>query len=369
MNLKELSNQDLLSLKKKLEYDIANCGNAEYAYKIFLNSCYGYLGCNYSRFYDKRLAEAVTLSGQLVIKWVANRVNKFLNKLLKNPNEINYLAMLDTDSNYFILEDVVKKYCPDKSKTEIAKFLQKFCNEILQKQINEAFDDYCRTFNTFDQTLSMKLESISDKILIQAKKHYVANIFVDESGILNEPKLKIMGIEAIKSSTPEHCRKLIKKAINIIMNESEKDIQKYILELKNDFKNLPIVDISFPRSVTDLKKYTDKDDLYRLGTPINVRASLIYNQLIKNKDLVSKYDLIKDGDKIRFLYLKTPNPIGSDVIGYSSVLPEEFNLVKYIDYDTQFEKILLKPIQSLLDVIGYSSTKENNGFDCFDFEE
>jgi len=337
--------------------EISRCNNIQMAKKIALNSAYGAIGNQYFRYFDVKIAEAITMGGQLSIRWVERDVNKFMNKILNTTN-VNYVVASDTDSIYLKLDKLVEKVCKDKSPQQITDFINKAAEEKIQKVIDDSFQNLAHYVNAYQQKMIMKRESIANKAIWVAKKRYMMNVF-DEEGIrFDKPKLKIMGVEAVKSSTPEVCRGKIKDAIRVIMNESEDSLIKFVADFKEVFKTLSPEEVAFPRSCNYLDKYIDPNSIYKKGTPIHVKGSLIYNHyLLKNK-LQRKYPLIKDGDKIKFLMIKQPNTIKDTVISFSTKIPTEFDLHKYVDYDTQFTKTFTDPLRLVLESIGWKLERE-----------
>ena len=340
-----------------LQKEIARCNNIQMAKKISLNSAYGAIGNQYFRYFDVKQAEAITLGGQLSIRWVERDVNRFMNKIL-NTDNVNYVVASDTDSIYLKLDKLVEKVCKDKTPQQITDFINKAAEEKIQKVIDDSFENLAKYVNAYQQKMIMKREAIANKGIWVAKKRYMMNVF-DEEGIrFDTPKLKIMGVEAVKSSTPEVCRGKIKEAIRTIMNKSEEDLIKFVKDFKEVFVNLSPEEVAFPRSCNNLNKYSDSSNIYKKGTPIHVKGGLIYNHYIHRNKLERKYPLIKDGDKIKFLMLKQPNTVKDTVISFATKIPEEFNLHKYVDYDTQFEKTFTDPLRFILDSIGWKLERE-----------
>jgi DNA polymerase elongation subunit (family B) len=292
---------------KELLNDISKYKNIQMAKKIQLNSAYGAIGNQYFRFYDIRQAEAITLSGQLSIRWIGERLNEYMNKILKTEC-VDYVIASDTDSVYLNFGPLVKKICGDKSKEEIVNFLDKACSKI-EDFIDKSYDDLAKMMNAYEQKMEMKREVIADKGIWTAKKRYILNVWDSEGVRYAEPKLKIMGIEAVKSSTPLACREKIKEALKVVMSGNETQFQKFIADFKEEFKQLPFEDIAFPRGVSDLTKYKNSKDLYNKGTPIHVRGAILFNHMLTKNKLQKKYQGIKDGDKIKFCYMKIPNPV------------------------------------------------------------
>jgi len=339
----------------KLLKEISRCHNIQYSKKIGLNSAYGAVGNQYFRYYDVRQASAITTSGQFVIRYIEKSVNKFMNNILKTHDKIDYIVASDTDSIYLSLDKLVEKVCQGKTKEQIINFIDKVVDSKIEPFIEKCFNEVAEYTNAFQQKMVMKREVIADKGIWTAKKRYILNV-LDEEGIrLEKPKLKIMGIEAVRSSTPEVCRGKIKECINKIMTSEESDVQKFIADFKKDFFTMKAEQISFPRSCNNIKKYHHASSIFIKGTPIHVKGALIYNHQLKEMNLHHKYPYIKDGDKIKFIKLLEANPFKFDVISYVTKLPKEFNLEKFIDYEVQFEKTFIDPISFILNSIGWSA--------------
>ena len=337
--------------------EISRCHNIQMAKKISLNSAYGAIGNQYFRYFDVKQAEAITLGGQLSIRWVERDVNRFMNKLL-NTDNVNYVVASDTDSIYLKLDKLVEKVCKDKTPQQITDFLDKAAEEKIQKVIDDSFKNLAEYVNAYQQKMIMKREAIANKGIWVAKKRYMMNVF-DEEGIrFDIPKLKIMGVEAVKSSTPEVCRGKIKDAIRVIMNDNEDALIKFVTDFKEVFKSLSPEEVAFPRSCNNLGKYTNSSNIYNKGTPIHVKGALIYNHNIYRHKLSAKYPIIKDGDKIKFLMLKQPNVVKDTVISFSTKIPYEFDLHKYVDYDLQFQKTFTDPLRFILDSIGWKLERQ-----------
>ena len=345
----------------QIERNIAIAENRQMAIKILLNSLYGALGNRYFRFFDQRIAEAITLTGQLTIRWAEVSINSYLNRMLKPEKTKDYVIAIDTDSLYVCLDDFVQKFGPENK----IDFLDKIGSEALEPELDRAYKQLYDILGGVDNRMVMKREAIADRALWTAKKRYIMNVHDNEGVRYTEPKLKIMGIEAIKSSTPEPCRDALKKIFKVIMTEDETTVQTAIEQFKNYFKTLEPDQIAFPRGVTQVKKWQDRNTLYKKGTPIHVRGSILYNKLVEDNQLKKKYELINNGEKIKFLYLRQPNSIHENVIAFPSYLPEEFGLRKYIDHETQFQKTFLDPIEPVLEAVGWTSKEVANLEDFF----
>ena len=342
----------------KLQRDISKFNNIQMARKIQLNSAYGAIGNQYFRYYNLANAEAITLSGQVSIRWIEQRMNEYLNKILKTE-EVDYVIASDTDSIYLHLGPLVETVYKGReaSHEKIVSFLDKVCELELEKYISSSYEALANYVNAYEQKMFMKRETIANKGIWTAKKRYILNAWDIEGVRFTEPKLKIMGIEAVKSSTPGACRDKIKECLNVIMNEDEEAAQKFIKDFKEEFNSLPVEDISFPRGCNWINKWANPSSIYSKGTPIHVRGALLYNHYNKKNNLTHKYPLIQDGEKIKFVYLKTPNKFGENVISFLQTLPKEFGLDKQVDYDLQFSKSFLDPIKVIMDTIGWKPEK------------
>ena len=341
--------------------EIARCNNIQMAKKISLNSAYGAIGNQYFRYYQLANAEAITLSGQVSIRWIENKMNDFLNKILKTEKE-DYVIASDTDSIYLNLGPLVDVIYKDKEKDSesIVSFIDTICEKTLEPFIDQSYRELAEYVNAYDQKMFMKRENIADRGIWTAKKRYILNVWNSEGVQYHEPKLKMMGIEAVKSSTPAPCREMIKDALKLMMNGTEDEVIKFIENSRKEFRKLPPEEIAFPRSVSDVTKYKSSNMIYMKGTPIHVRGALLFNHYIKKHNLTNKYSLIGNGEKIKFCYLKKPNKIHENVISFIQDFPKELQLDKYVDHDLQFEKSFIEPLRIILDSIGWKVEKTAN---------
>jgi DNA polymerase elongation subunit (family B) len=345
----------------ELKKEIARCNNIQMARKIQLNSAYGAIGNEHFRYYKLEIAEAITLSGQLSIRWIENKMNEYLNRLLQTDGE-DYVIASDTDSIYLNLGPLVSKFFSNKSgdKAAIVGILDKICQEKLEPFIECAYQELADYLAAYDQKMKMKRENIAERGIWTAKKRYILNVWDSEGVRYAQPKMKIMGLETARSSTPAYFRDKLYQAFKIIITQNNDDIINFIDEIKLDTRKQDYFDIAFPRGVNGLDKYRNGTDIYSKGTPIHVRGALLYNHYVRRNKVDNKYPIIQEGEKIKFLYLKTPNPIGENVISFFQQLPKEFNLEKYVDYQLQFEKSFLEPLKNVLESIGWRHEKRGN---------
>ena len=353
----------MIELKKKFEetkdaatgMQIAKYHNMQMAKKIQLNSAYGALGNKYFRWFNFDLAESITKSGQLSIRWIEKRMNEFMNKMLKTDN-VDYVIASDTDSIYIEMKELVKRIDVNDD-VKIVSAIDQFCEQKIQPYLDKCYQELADYMNVYQQKMFMKRETIANKGIWKAKKMYILNAWNVEGVQYDSPKLKMQGIEAVRSSTPQVCREYIRKALEIIMNESEISLQNYISQIREEYKNLPFDDIAFPRGANNVDKYYDRSHIYVKGTPIHIKASLLYNNLLKKYGL-RNLQPIMSGDKIKYCYLKLPNKIQDTVISNLDSLPDELNLNQYIDYEKQFDKSFIQPLKSITNVIRWDYEKK-----------
>ena len=330
---------------KSILKDISRYENIQMAKKISLNSAYGAIGNSWFRYFDIRNAEAITTSGQLSIRWIEKALNIYLNKVLETDNE-DYVIASDTDSVYITFEKFVdmvfKKGTADET---IVNFLDKVATKKLEPFIDKSYKHLAEQMNAYDQKMVMKREVIADKGIWTAKKRYILNCHDIEGVRYKTPKLKMMGIEAVKSSTPAPCRDKIRDAMNILMNGNEKELNTFIQKFREEFMELEPENIAYPRSCNGLAKWEGSHELWKKGAPIHVKGALLYNHLLKKNKLGHKYPNIQEGDKIKFLHMKQPNLYQCSSFSFPVSVPKELDIVSSIDYDTQFTKSLVEPLR------------------------
>ena len=346
-----------------LRKEISRLNNLQMAMKIALNSAYGAMGNQYFRYFDIRMAEGITTSGQLSIRWMANEFNRYMNKIMKSEGK-DYVIAIDTDSIYLSLEDLVEKVAGDKDTNGKIKYMDKVCEEIFQPFIDNTYQNLSDYMNAYTQKMVMKREVLADKGIWIGKKNYILNVHNSEGVQYAKPKQKVMGLAMVRSSTPSVIRQELKNSVNVILEGSEKNTQKYIADYKAKFNEFPVSAIAFPRGVSGLKQYAGSP-IYQKGSPIHVRAALLYNHYVKKLGIDKKYQYIREGDKIKFVYLRTPNPYHENVIAFLTELPKEFNLEPFIDYDTQFDKTFVEPLKTIIEPLNWRAEETASLEDFF----
>jgi DNA polymerase elongation subunit (family B) len=348
----------------KYKKDIAKYNNFQMARKIQLNSLYGAMANAYFRFFDTRIAEGITLSGQVIIRETAKALDEYMNKVCRTEDKV-YSFYSDTDSCYITMKGLVDKFFAGKDKEKLVDILDKVGTEQIEPCISHAMDKLVDYTNAYEKKIFFKREAIADKSIWVAKKRYAMNVYDNEGTRYQTPQLKVMGLEIVRSSTPAPVRASLKEAVKLTLTADEKTLQKFIEKTKNDFKDLPPEEIAFPRGCNNMGKYHSDEFIYDKKCPIHVRGSLLYNFYLKKNKLTSKYELIQEGDKIKFLYLKEPNTIRENCISFNSAIPQEFDLHRYVDYDLMFQKAFLDPMDTIVKAIDWEIEEKNTLEDLF----
>jgi DNA polymerase elongation subunit (family B) len=351
--LSKLEENNDFSQHQQINNLIASLNNQQMAYKILINSLYGACGSPYFRYFDTRIAEGITLTGQLTIRSIANALNGYFQKIMGDTRD--RVVLVDTDSVVLTLEDIVQKAFQKKtpSTEKIIDFLDAISNQTIQPLLKKEFDLLSSFMNAYEQKMQMKRENLIDVMISRGKKSYAMSVYNSEGVQYKEPKLKIMGLQMIKTSTPAVMRDKLKEGLVVILRQTEQQGQEFVKLVEEQIKTYQVEEISFPRTATNVQKFADSTKIYKKGTPIHIRGALLYNHYLKQMNLIHKYRLIDNQMKIKFVYLKTPNPINENCIGYIDQLPNEFGLHSFIDYRMMFEKAFLEPMKDLMEVIGW----------------
>ena len=362
----DLSNEELLNLHEQTIKSVTKFSNFQQVRKICLNSLYGAIGNTYFRYYKLDNAEAITLTGQVAIRWIERKINEYLNKTLGTDGK-DYVIASDTDSIYLNLGDLVNRVgsLSSGSASRTVDVLNKFCEDRIVPFIDASYDELSDYLNCYERTLVMKRECIAEKGIWTAKKRYILNVWDNEGVRYNDPSLKMMGIEAVRSSTPAPIRGYISDALKIIMGGTEDELIEYIEKKRAEWESLSPEEIGFPRTANNVERYADAVSLYKKSTPMHVRGALLFNHYLKQKEVTNKFNFIGSGEKIKYIQLRTPNPTGENVISFINEFPVEFGLHSFIDYDIMYQKGFIDPLKGILDVIGWKTEKQATLFDFF----
>jgi DNA polymerase elongation subunit (family B) len=353
----EISRETLLPEDRRyLENRIATLHALQLALKIALNSAYGALAQKSFRFFDTRIAEGITMSGQLIIQHAEHAANNMLNKILNTDKD--YVIACDTDSAYLNLESFVEKFCNGKTVDQKIDFMMKVCDGKFQTELNDSCDKLSISMNWKTGLIAFKREAICTAGVWTGKKRYALMVYDNEGVRYAEPQLKVTGLSVVSSGTPKCVKEPLRDCIRQILTGDEKTLQAFVKEQETRYMDLMPDVISFPKGVNNLMKYTSHNEIYTKGTPIGVRAALLHNHLVNTKSL-SNYELIKEGGKIRFLYLKEPNILRENVIGFVDHLPPEFGLTQYVDYPLMWEKSFIAPLKKITDAVGWNYEEKN----------
>jgi DNA polymerase elongation subunit (family B) len=340
--------------KKKWEFLQSKYDNLQHSTKIFLNGGYGALANVHNRWFDPDNAEAITLSGQVSIKWAQREVNQKLNKMLKTKN-VDYVIAIDTDSLYITLENFIAAIFKDQSnKQKIIDFMDQVCKETIGPVLNAGYEALAKHMHARTQEMDMKREALADVGIWTGKKHYILNVYNNEGVAYDKPKVKIVGIEAVRSSTPGAARERIKKGIDVIIEGDQHKLQQFVSGVRSEFDTLPVDEIAFPRGISDLEKWQNPRELYTKGCPIQAKSAIFHNHLLKELN-ITQFPTLKSGEKIKFVYIKKNNPYGISCVGFAAILPPQFKLDTYVDRRVQFEKGFLEPINNIVKHIGWKS--------------
>jgi len=334
------------------------------ALKVMANSFYGVFLQKGFMFYDPRIGEAITLTGQYIIMKVGDHCNKRFNDFFKTDN-FRYTIYRDTDSCFFTLGNVVKKYWANSTDLQITDALDKLIETKLRTFIDEATDLIATAQNHHVKTIFFKRENICSGGFWMAKKKYALKVYDSEGVRYPEGDYKIMGIEVVRSSTPAIARAALKECVIHVIDKDIDQVRKDVIIAHQQFLTVPVEEIAFPRGANNLSAYSSTETIYSKGTPIAVRAALMHNHFVKKLDIGDRYEQIHEGDKIKFLYIKEPNHFKENIIGFTDILPPEFKLHSYVDRELQFQKVFLAPLEGIMKAVGWDLEPKSTLDDFF----
>lgn len=365
LNEKQLAENAATQEKQQHKNNAARFKALQMALKVTLNSCYGSLGSAYFRFFDVRIAEAITLTGQLSIRWIQKQVNEYMNRILKTQ-DVDYILASDTDSIYINMKSLMDKLCPDqKDPKKVIALMNLICEEKIKPFIDESFEKLAKYVNAYDQKMIMKREALADQAIWAAKKNYVMSIYDNEGVVYEKPDVKITGWAAVRTDKPKLCRTKLKEAVALMLAGDLNVLRKFVSDFEKEFKSQPLVKIASPSGISELESYSDAKSVFEKGTPIHVKGALVFNHWIEKLGLEKKYERIRAKDKIKYINLKSPNPFQCNVIAFLDEIPAEFNLDTYIDLDAQFHKTFIQPLTIMLDAVKWKLVHEDTLEDFF----
>lgn len=379
-----MTDQELLDHFHHVQLQLGELYNKQKALKILLNSYYGATGFPGFRWYDLRMSTSVTLGGQVGIKIAANAVDDFLHTIC--PNEPSACIGGDTDSFYVNFGPYAEKL----GLTTVDQ-ISDYIKDVLEPVIEEACKKYFDYMNHFEFCLNFKREVIAETGFFLDKKKRYAMLVKDSEGVrFNEPELKVVGLELLRSSTPAAVKPWLEEAILVILANNRMKLVRWLKDKRAIYETLPVEDISQNSSVSNITKYLvpaydaanrfigyqvkkpkavsigedgfEKE--HKLGIPINSMAAINFNDYIKRNGWDKKYEAIREGSKIKLLRLK-PNPYNYEVIGYEGYWNKDFDLTPYIDRDIMFEKTFKQFIRNITNTFGWNLDLEYTVDDLF----
>ena len=323
----------------------------QHVIKIFMNSLYGAMLNDYFRYSDVRMGESITLTGQYAIQWAECVVNRYLSRVV-GPGD--YVIAMDTDSLYIDMQPLVDRFMSDADPGQVMTGIDRVCREKFEPMFESVMRTFCDRLGAREYTLDLTQERLCDRALWSIKKRYALRVVEEDRVRLAKPKIVAKGLESARSSTPAVLRTAFLEAIEIGFSEDAAALRRFVSDRRLWFSGLYPEDIASPSGVTDVDKYVRPEWTYASGTPIHVRAAILHNRLVEQMGLTDQVEFIRSGDKMKYVYLRLPNPIMENVIGFVDVLPAEFGLHEHVDYDTQFEKKLLTPLETLYRSCGWN---------------
>ncbi len=354
MDLSTLTDEELLEYGKTIDRKISKHDIFQHSFKILLNSAYGALGSPYFDWFDLRLAEAITTGGQYSIKTAMSSIDSVGEKTIGEK----ILIAGDTDSAYFTLEKLVEKHCKDFDTQKKVDWIDKFCDKVVLRAIDDSYSSLNTYMNCFTNRMDMEREVIAESAIWSGKKHYAMSVLDNEKYRYPEPELKIMGLAIKKSSIPELFKAQLRECVRLILGGAK---ETQILELKNkaysEFIKLHPYEYAINITVNNVSKYLTADNKVVSKTPQQSRAAIAHN-LYLDKNGEKSIARIKEGDKIKVVNLKTPNPCDQDVFGFIDFFPEE--LLEHIDYDAIFDKGFTKPLLSVANAIKWTLAERSS---------
>jgi DNA polymerase elongation subunit (family B) len=358
-----ISDDELIARYKAAKSKVSASNAMQMALKILLNSGYGAISNEHFHYFKIAVAEAITTAGQTAVQWVARDLNEFM---VKGFGDGDYITYADTDSNYLNVQPIVDKFIkfkPEATTHEIVQMLDKYCESKLQPVINQSCNDLAEYLNAYEQKLNMKREAISETAIWAAKKRYAMMVWNSEGVQYNPAKMKVQGLEVVRSTTPSWSKVYLKEIYKVCLTGNEKNLHTLYKDIEMRYNQMPIEEIAVPTGVNHITKYTDSNGYAIKGCQMHIRAAINHNRLIKELGLNS-IPPIQDAEKIKYFILKN-NHMNLDAIAFRNKLPEEFGVVEFIDKKTTFNKSFLEPAKTFVELIGWHLEKKATLNDLF----
>lgn len=375
LDISQLKNYSVEQLSAFYNYEYSKkqeLNILQMVFKILINSLYGALGNRYFKLFNVDIARAITGNTRFYIVLSKHRIPEFLNKFGKSNGveDNNYYCYSDTDSLYFTLQPISHVlYDPTDDNNTKADKIDDFIKTEIDPVIEENNKEFCDFVNALDSTVvKAEREVIADSAVFVAKKRYFMRVLDNEGVRYETPKIKRMGIEIVRSSTPSFSKKYLDDSINIILDKNNKDLLEWVKETKQLFTKQKLSEIAKTSSVSNLNYNLDKvqydQNGRKISIPINSRAALVTNRYIEQNNLSNQFQPISPNDKIKILYMKTPNPLNSNVMAFiDNRFAEMFR--QYVDFDENWDKFFLAALEIMTNPLNYDLGNQKEELDVW----
>lgn len=357
---KEMKHKMLECRKKKDKIGEQKFDTIQYAYKIHLNSLYGYMLNKYAPMGDEDIGTSVTTTGQAVIKKSNELFMNFIRENIDTTDENIQSALIynDTDSFYTSLKIFEKHGIKLKDGDKVSDDFYKLCQNV-EDYVNSGITEWAKkSLRSIDPRFVFKRESICDNGIFIGKKYYALHKLDEEGVAMN--KFKYTGVDVVKTTMPKKVKPYVKKVIeHMIMTQSLKDTNEMFNQAYEEFKKLSVEEISKISGMNNYSEYSAKCNGMNTvkGMPSHLKAAYYHDLIVEQNGWSSKYDKFKSGDKVRIVYVKKPNKYNLDAIGFKESWPEEFDSIFVVDYEKMFAKVFHAAIERFYEAVGWKLRK------------